>query len=159
GAFTVTLPGATLVSQFVAATATDGSGNTSQFSADVATNANPTVTITAPTGAVAGAPVTLTSTLSDTTTGKTYTYAWTLTQNGHPASPRPASATTNEPALVFIPPTPDTYVAHLVVTDNLGGVAAAANQSVLVGVAGPAVVVKGAPGNPITAGTAVSLTS
>ena len=159
GAFTITLPGASLAGQFVSATATDAAGDTSQFAADVTPNTNPGVTINAPGSAVAGAPVSLTSTLSDTTKNKTYTYAWTVTQTGNPAFSLPAAAITDKPSLVFIPPTPGTYVAHLVVTDSLGGSGATASLSLLVGVPGPAVVIQGAPGNPIAANTTVSLTS
>jgi Ca2+-binding RTX toxin-like protein len=161
-AFIATLSGSSAASQVVSATATDTSGNTSQFAADVGvagySNTNPNVSINGPANVVVGAPVSLASTITDATKNKTYTYAWSVTQPANPAFTLPAATITGEPTLVFVPPTPGTYVASLLVKDNLGG-SNTASLTLVAHVPGPAVAIQGAPGAPIAASTLVSLTS
>ncbi len=110
-----------LASQFVSATATSADPAAPRGSPPTLRPAPTRASRCAPGNAVARAPVSLTSTLSDTTKSKTYCYAWTVTQTSNPAFALPASSHRNQPSLVFIPPTPAAPVARLVVTDNLGG--------------------------------------
>jgi streptogramin lyase len=161
GAFTAPLPGSSLGGQLVTATASDAAGNTSEFSADLAypafTDTPPVVAVSGPRAPFAGAPVSLTSTVTGATAGKTYTYAWTVTQPANPAFALPSTVVTNQPNLVFTPLRPGSYVATLTVTDNFGATGTA-SFTFTAGVPGPGVVIRGAQDS-YAAGSAVALTS
>ena len=125
-------------------------------------NTNPVVTITSATTATAGAPVSLSSSISDATSGKTYTYSWSVTQPGNSSFVLPDGSTTNQPNFIFTPPTPGSYAVVLTVTDNLGG-SGSATLSLTATAPGPGVIISGTDGHPapasVTAGTALNLTS
>jgi titin len=161
GAFSVTLPGASLPSQILYATATDTAGNTSEFGASLAfqgySNTSPTVAINGPSSPIVGAPVSLNSVVRDPTPNKTYTYAWTLTHTGDPTFALPAGTVTSAPNLVFVPTAAGNYVATLQVTDNLGGTGSA-TFPINVGVPGPGVVIQ-VQSSSVNAGTTVNLIS
>ena len=163
GAFTATVDGASLPSYVLSATATDP-GDTSEFSRDLTfspyDDTPPQVAISGPATALAGIGVPLSSIITGSTTGKTYTYAWSVTQPANPAFTLPAGSVRTQPNLIFTPPTPGTYVAALTVMDNFGATGSAVPFSIIVGVPGPGVVIKGlAQSDSYAAGTQVSLTS
>ena len=121
-------------------------------------NTNPVVGISGPTTVVVGTSVSLTSTLSESTKNKTYTYAWSVTEPSNASFTLPATAITDEPSLAFVPPAPGTYVADLLVSDNLGG-SSTASLTLVALVPGPGITIKGAPGAPVSPGATASLTS
>ena len=114
--FTATLSASTSAGQVVSATATKtdaaappspANGDTTPFAGNVGIagyhNTNPGVTLTGPANVGAGAPVSLTSTLSDTTKGKTYTYAWSVSRAGRPLV-RPAGRDRHRRAVAGLRP-------------------------------------------------------
>jgi hypothetical protein len=163
GAFTATVSGSSLPSQILSATATDP-GDTSEFSPDLAfssyNDTPPQVTISGSASALAGISTSLSSNIAGPSAGKTYTYAWNVTQPGNPAFSLPDTTVTTQPNLIFTPPTPGTYVASLAVMDNFGAVGTAAPFTVFAGVPGPGVVITNlAASDSYVAGSLVDLDS
>src|SRR5262249_60783463 len=111
----------------------------------------PLVELTVPGGAAAGAPVTLTSKVTDrgaVDTAVGFTYAWTILRNGTPF------ATFATPNVTFTPTANGVYIIQLTVTDKDGGQGKNA-AALVVADADPVAVILGAPasspeGAPIT---------
>jgi len=141
--------GATSTGQYVTVTATDQYGNTSEFALNAVpavADSPPSVSISGPTSLPAsGIPIALSSNLTDSQTGKTYTYAWNVTSTTDPSFALPAGTVTDEPNLTFTPSAAGTYVATLSVTDSLGGVGQATPFTIAVGSGGQMVALANSP--------------
>ena len=117
----------------------------------------PNVTLAgAPTNAInEGDLITLTPTVTDAGAQDTFTYAWSVTQDGQDYPLYPQAAST--PVLAFNPDNNGTYVASLTVTDNGGLSASVSTQAITVNNVAPVAQIAG----PISGyeGTPIDLTS
>ncbi|HEV3339267.1 MAG TPA: PKD domain-containing protein, partial [Pirellulales bacterium] len=130
--------------QAFSATATDPSGNTSEFSLDSPT---PTVTvaINAPAAASQGESLELTSSVTDSNAGTTFVYNWSVTTPT--GSVLSLGNDANQPNLQLDPLNVGVYTVTLMATDSLGN-AARATALIDVSVPAPAIVIQNNPSGP-----------
>jgi len=125
GKFNDPFSAATNLGDYVTATATDPSNDTSELSDPLqgtTFNPPPSVSITGPGGTAVGMPVAFGSQITDPPAGRTFTYLWSVTQDGNPSFQLPGDTVVDEPNFTFTPAAVATYHLTLVVTDNLGEV-------------------------------------
>lgn len=135
----------------------DDGGSVTSTSTTVVSNIAPTATITGVNSGVAaeGSTIVLGSTVTDPGSADTHTYTWTVTKNGQTYDL--TGVTTNASTFIFDVNDNGTYVATLVVADDDGG-SVTRTKTITVTNANPDAIISGAPGSPITEGTAVNLT-
>ena len=164
----ITLLSSTTSSEFVTATVTDVSGNTSEFAQSVLADIPPTVNLNAPASALLGITLPFTPILTDSVPGKTYQYSWAVTLNGTP-KPLPdatvvSDTATNQETFFFTPAQTGTYMVSVTVTDSRGGVVTTISDPIVVTATTLGVTITGNPlGSPVpfavVAGEPVTLTS
>ena len=120
----------------------------------------PTVTVSGTSGGInEGGAISLSTTTTDPSTGDTYSYAWTVTQNGSAYS-LPNSVATNLSTLNFTAPLPGTYVATVTVTDVDSLQTIATSSSIIAADVPPTVTISGEPDGSIPENTTpVTLTA
>src|SRR5262249_14528553 len=124
--------------------------------ASTLTDVPPVASVQGPGAGTVGVPVVFNSSVIDTQPGRTFTYAWSVT-NDLGTFTLPANAVTDEPFFVFTPTQIDHYTISLTVTDNLGD-SGSAQIPFVAGAPGPDISFGGAPFTS-SIGTTVSLNS
>ena len=115
-------------------------------------NVAPTVAITgAPASSQAFTAITLNSTVTDPGTADTFTYAWSVTNNGA------VFATATTPGITFTPNVGGTFVVSLTVTDKAGATGSD-SKTITVTPVNMTVAINGAPAT-VAPGVLVSVTS
>jgi PKD repeat protein len=118
-------------------------------------NVDPTATITgAPDDAVEGSSISLGSTVSDVGSLDTFTYAWSVLQNGQALSL--GDVVNNEAGFAWTPANDGTYTVRLVVTDKDGGTVTT-EQEIVVDNAAPTATLDGP--EEVLRGTSASFTA
>jgi hypothetical protein len=137
----------------------NGTGSANSGSIAVV-NVPPTITIGGtPSGSTnEGTAINLTATPSEPSNDRTYSYSWSVTQDGDPFT-LPNGVSTTDSSFSFTPPTEGTYVATVQVTDDEGGQSSQSTGNMTVANVPPSATIAGTPGVPIAEGTAVSLTA
>jgi streptogramin lyase len=133
GNFDITLNTAVPLGVFISATATDPSGNTSEFAKDIQPNTPPTAGIAnAPATGLVGIPIPLVANVTDPNPQRTFSFAWSVSLNASPYT-LPPDVSTTEQTFIFTPQQTGSYQVSLVVTDNLGAVSPTATATIAVG--------------------------
>ena len=143
------------------ASVTDSAGSVGTGSGTATVDyVSPTVTIAGtPSHAIsAGSAVALTATGAEAGSGHTLSYSWSVTRNGV-AYTLPNSVATTNATFNFNPGRAGTFVATVVITDEVNGTATASTSNIVVLDVAPAVGISGAPLAAIPEGNAISLTA
>ena len=145
--FNATLPTGSATNDVFTATVTVLGNNTSLFAKVqpvlIQADTPPTATIGGPSAGTIGLPVVFTSGVTDSQTNRTFTYSWSVSSSAGSFT-LPASVDTNQPFLVFTPPTTGNYMVSLTVVDNLGD-SVSTSAALIVGAPGPVITFTQAP--------------